>query len=197
MWKYTGTVRPDFARTTRLGQESVWDYPRPPALKADERTVTVFSNDTLIAKSNACIRVLETAGAPTFYIPCKDVSRQHLINIDQRSHCEWKGTATYCSLRAPRQETGEAMPCGWQYIEPSPAFITIKDYYGFYPGVLDCYVDDEQVRPQPGGFYGGWVTDEIVGPIKGEPGSGNCSVALFPHFASFTAPAKTSAEDMA
>ena len=166
MWNYTGDVRPDFAEPTKQGQESVWDYPRPPIMQEDKRTITIFSSQGLIAKSNACIRVLETAGAPTFYVPPQDVQEQLLVDVAGQSFCEWKGIATYCALtKAPSH------PCGWQYREPNKAFATLQFYYGFYPSILECYVDDELVQAQPGGFYGGWVTSEIVGPIKGEPGS--------------------------
>lgn len=173
MWKYTGAIRPSFAETPKATQESVWDYPRPPALQSDSRTISIYANKVLIAKSNNCLRIVETAGAPTFYIPPADVDQNLLINIDHRSHCEWKGIATYCALSESAQEPTHATPCGWQYTQPSQAFSTIKNHYGFYPAILECYVDDERVRPQPGGFYGGWVTNEIVGPIKGEPGSEN------------------------
>lgn len=171
MWKYTGTVRPNFAEPVGPGQESVWDYPRPPVLKTDKRTVTVFAGQILIAKSARCIRVLETAGAPTFYLPPQDVQQQLLVNIEHRSFCEWKGVASYCALSDATSNGEQLEPCGWQYTEPSDAFAAIQDHYGFYPSLLTCYVDDELVQPQPGGFYGGWVTSEIVGPIKGEPGS--------------------------
>lgn len=183
MWKYNGVVRPSFAEATLAGQESVWDYPRPPELRADTRTVTVYSKEILIARTSTSIRVLETAGAPTFYIPPKDVRQQYLLNIDHRSYCEWKGVATYCcmspplptpapiSTQVPAYGSDEIVPCGWQYTDPSETFMMIEGYYSFYPGILDCYVNEERVRPQAGGFYGGWVTDEIVGPIKGAPGS--------------------------
>ena len=172
MWKYTGKNRPTFAEQPAAGQESVWDYPRPPALKADERRVTVYFEELLIADSTATMRVLETAGAPTFYIPADDiVGREYLTPIDRRSICEWKGIATYCTLVDCEEVQNRLPACGWQYTNPSTAFTAIKNHYSFYPALLDCFVDDEKVAPQPGGFYGGWVTSEIVGPIKGEPGT--------------------------
>ena len=171
MWKYNGTSRPDFAEEPKSGEESVWDYPRPPALKPDRRRIRVCFGDTIVAESTDCIRVLETAGAPTFYIPPHAVDTSILRNVDQRSICEWKGIATYCSIIEAIGDEFRLKPCGWQYTNPSPAFAEIKDFYSFYPSILDCYVDDEKVKPQAGGFYGGWVTNEIVGPIKGESGT--------------------------
>ena len=171
MWKYNGRERPHFALPTQAGQESVWDYPRPPVLMRDKRRVRVYFGDTLLAESSSCMRVLETAGAPTFYIPPQDVDGAILRNVDHRSICEWKGIATYCSVVEQRGETFQLRPCGWQYTDPSAAFAAIKGFYSFYPSILDCFVDEEKVQPQPGGFYGGWVTGEIVGPIKGEPGT--------------------------
>ena len=172
MWKYTGKERPPFAEQPADGQESVWDYPRPPVLQADQRRVMVYFDELLIADSTSTIRVLETAGAPTYYIPADDiVGHEYLAPIDRRSICEWKGIATYCTFIDGEQSQNRLPACGWQYTNPSNAFAAIKDHYSFYPALLDCFIDDEKVTPQPGGFYGGWVTSQIVGPIKGEPGS--------------------------
>ncbi|MGR8947012.1 MAG: DUF427 domain-containing protein [Gammaproteobacteria bacterium] len=171
MWKYTGKFRPSFAESPKAGQESVWDYPRPPALKTDSRRVKVFYGKVLLAESHSCLRVLETAGAPTFYIPPEDVNSAYLKNIDQHSFCEWKGIATYCCLDEGSLTIKRLIPCGWQYTNPTNAFVPIKDHYSFYPARVDCFVNEEQVRPQAGDFYGGWITSEIVGPIKGGPGT--------------------------
>ena len=167
LWNYTGNGRPDFAVEPGPGQESVWDYPRPPALVDDARLVEVFDGDRRIASTRAALRVLETASPPTFYLPPESLDADALETVGGASFCEWKGAARYWAL------AGQAEPVGWSYPSPSPAFLRLRDYVGFYPGRLRCFVDGERVRPQPGGFYGGWITDEIVGPVKGEPGTGH------------------------
>ena len=169
MWQFTGNARPDFAIEPKNGEESVWDYPRPPVCKHDPREVIVRLGDEVVAQSTRCIRILETASPPTFYIPPTDVNLDCLESSPGSSFCEWKGAATYWSLL-----TGSARlkNVGWSYPAPSKRFLGIRGYLSFYPAKLECYVDGERVRPQPGGFYGGWVTDEIIGPYKGEPGTG-------------------------
>ena len=154
-WDYDGRERPTFADTPNPGQESVWDYPRPPAIQPDERRITVRSYELLIAESSRALRVLETASAPGFYLP-------------GGSSCEWKGSAVYFDLNAP---WGEVRRVGWTYPEPHPEFAAITGYIAFYPARLECYVDGERVRSQPGGFYGGWVTSDLAGPVKGAPGT--------------------------
>ncbi len=167
MWKNTGQKRPDFAIEPAEGQESVWDYPRPPALVEDARLVEVFAGDRQLASTHAAFRVLETASPPTFYLPPESIAPGVLERVGGRSYCEWKGEAAYWALEG----TGE--PVAWSYPAPSPRFAQLRDYLGFYPGRVACFVDGERVRPQPGGFYGGWITDEVVGPVKGEPGTGH------------------------
>jgi len=168
MWKYTGHQRPPFAETPGPGQESVWDYPRPPKLVAEHRRIVVKSGDLLIADSRETYRILETAGPPTFYIPPRNVHQELLKPFPGTSICEWKGTAQYCALATstlPRQAIG------WSYPKALAPYSATANYFSFYPGRVGCFVDSERVRPQPGYFYGGWITDEIVGPWKGEPGT--------------------------
>lgn len=167
-WQYDGSRRPDFAETPGPGQESVWDYPRPPRVVPDKRTVVVRYQDQQIAKSQQAIRVLETAGAPVFYLPPEHVNTDWLRLAAATSRCEWKGVAAYWNLTIGRDTVEHA---AWSYPDPFPGFEAIQGYYAFYPVKLECRVDDERVRPQPGGFYGGWMTDEITGPVKGVPGS--------------------------
>ncbi len=167
LWNYTGSGRPEFAIEPAPGQESVWDYPRPPAIVDDTRLVEVFEGDRRIASTRAAVRVLETASPPTFYLPPESVEPGALEPAGGASFCEWKGAARYWSV------AGKPEPVAWSYPTPSAAFLRLRDYVGFYPGRLACFVDGERVRPQPGGFYGGWITDEIVGPVKGEPGTGH------------------------
>lgn len=150
------------------GQESVWDYPRPPAIVPDARVVEVRAgaDGPLVARTTGAVRILETASPPTFYLPPESVVDGALTVVDGASHCEWKGRAEYLAL------SGTTDPVGWRYPSPYPEFASIAGWVSFYPARLRCTVDGETVRPQPGGFYGGWMTDEIVGPVKGEPGTG-------------------------
>ena len=166
MWNYTGSTRPEFAIEPGPDQESLWDYPRPPALRPDHRLVEVRAGDHLIASSVATYRVCETASPPTFYIPAADVDLDSLVATDGGSVCEWKGAASYYSLAAD-----PAVPVAWTYRRPRPRFDRIRDYVAFYPSRVDCFVAGERVLPQPGRFYGGWITADVVGPFKGEPGT--------------------------
>jgi uncharacterized protein (DUF427 family) len=165
MWQYTGSERPEFAEDPGPGQESVWDYPRPPALEASNRKVLVRAGGIELARSSRCHRAIETASPPTWYIPAEDVNTDALVPVSGSSFCEWKGAASYWGL------TGTGDMVGWSYPEPTHSFAAIRGAFSFYPGRVECFVDSERVRPQPGQFYGGWVTDEIVGPMKGEPGT--------------------------
>ncbi len=168
MWQFTGRERPPFAMEPGPGQESVWDYPRPPKCVEDPREVMVLFGDTVIAKTTSGIRVLETASPPTVYIPPADIHMQFLKRSAGSSFCEWKGQATYWSLHLGQHEVRDV---GWSYEHPSERFASIHGFLSFYPALLECSIDGERVRPQPGGFYGGWVTDEIIGPYKGESGT--------------------------
>ena len=169
MWEYRGQKRPYFAIEPEPGQESVWDYPRPPALKRDGRRVEIRFADVILADSRRTQRVLETASPPTFYIPPEDVHVELLTPLAGASFCEWKGTASYYDVRAGEKVARDA---AWTYRSPTEAFITIRNWVAFYPGRMDeCTVDGEVVRAQAGGFYGGWITSELEGPFKGEPGT--------------------------
>ncbi|WP_420427421.1 DUF427 domain-containing protein [Algiphilus sp.] len=167
-WVYDGSQRPPFAETPGPGQESIWDYPRPPALVADSRRVRVFLGEQLVAETRQAYRLLETAGAPTFYLPPEAVDLSLLHPAPARSHCEWKGQAQYWDVRSGSQQADHA---AWAYPKPHARYAAIAGYIAFYLGDLLGYVDDEQARPQPGGFYGGWVTRDVVGPFKGEAGT--------------------------
>ena len=161
-WQHTGQTRPDFALEPGPGEESVWDYPRPPAIVDDSRDVQVFAADgTLIAACSDTKRVLETASPPTFYLP-PSALKVTLKSVDGVSYCEWKGQAEYFQYQEQR--------LAWRYLKPTRAFAEIAGWYAFYPAQCRCVVAGQNVRAQAGGFYGGWVTDEIVGPYKGEPG---------------------------
>ena len=164
-WEYRGQRRPSFAVEPNEGEESVWDYPRPPAVVDDNREVVVMFGKELIAKSTNSKRVLETASPPTFYIPPEDVNTSKLVRSNNSSRCEWKGEATYWHLKTDQRVINNI---AWTYQQPYEEFEEIEEYFAFYPGKLDCFVDEKKVKAQPGGFYGGWITPEIVGPVKGE-----------------------------
>lgn len=167
MWQYRGQKRPDFAAVPGPGQESVWDYPRPPRLALDTRLVELYDGDQVVASSSQTYRVLETASPRSFYIPSQDVNWNLLLAAPGRSVCEWKGVATYWRL----QSQPEGGVVGWSYPGPTEAFQPIRNYLSVYPAILACYVAGERVRAQAGRFYGGWITSEIVGPFKGERGT--------------------------
>lgn len=152
------------------GQESVWDYPRPPLLERSAKHVEIRSDDVLLAGTSDAYRVLETSHPPTWYLPADSFAPGVLVPAGGRgSVCEWKGAAVYWDVVLP---DGGVLPAeGWSYPRPTSAFVPITSYVTVYARTLECFVDGERVRPQPGGFYGGWVTDEIVGPFKGGPGS--------------------------
>ncbi len=171
MWKYQGQQRPDFADEPGRDQESVWDYPRPPALVDCSQLIEVKAGPDNIASSTRCKRVLETASPPTVYIPHEDIDFDLLMREPGNSWCEWKGAAEYWSLARTNHGAAGGQSIGWSYPNPNPAFDVIRDWLCFYPGRIECYVDGERVRPQEGGFYGGWVTDSIAGPWKGGPGT--------------------------
>ena len=167
-WQYDGRARPPFAVEPAAGQESVWDYPRPPRLEPEPRLVVIRVGDVIVGRSNACLRVLETASPPTIYMPPADLVPACLEGATGTSRCEWKGEARYWTVVAAGQRLTRA---GWSYPDPFPEFAPLAGFVAFYPGRIECTVDGVRVRPQPGGFYGGWVTPEIVGPFKGEPGT--------------------------
>jgi len=152
-----------------LPYESVWSYPRPPKLEPEKRSVLVTLDGETIASSDRALRVCETAGGPVVYIPAEDITPGALRPSGGRgSFCEWKGAATYFDVVAGGRTIEHAV---WSYPEPSSAFEQLAGHYSLYPALVECRLDGELVRPQPGGFYGGWITDGITGPIKGEPGS--------------------------
>ncbi len=151
------------------GQESVWDYPRPPRLEPTAKRLRVVFAGTTIAETTQGWRVLETSHPPVYYFPPGDILPDALVATPRTSWCEWKGAAQYHTVRVGQRVAPDA---AWSYPRPTPPFAPIAGYIAFYAAAMDaCYVDDEQVVPQPGGFYGGWITKDIVGPFKGVPGS--------------------------
>ena len=138
-------------------------------LRLTPETLVVKWNEIVVAATTGAMRVLETASPPTFYLPPEDVRLELLSGSPSASVCEWKGPASYWSLAFPE---GPVLPnVGWTYREPFQGFDQIVDYISFYPARLACFIAGVRVEPQPGNVYGGWVTPDVVGPFKGEPGT--------------------------
>ena len=151
------------------GQQSVWSFPRPAIAERSGAHVKIEHRGLVIADTHASVRTLETSHPPSYYFPIDAIAPGTLRRARGSSFCEWKGAAQYWDvvigdLVLPR--------VGWSYPDPSPAFATLRDHVAFYAGPFDrCSVDGETVVPQPGSFYGGWITGDLVGPFKGIPGS--------------------------
>lgn len=152
------------------GQESVWDYPRPPRVEPVDRRIVIRHGGETIADTTAAFRVLETSHPPVYYLPTDDIRMGLLREASGSSYCEWKGAARYWDVTLPSGETFRQV--GWDYPDPSRGFEDIRGHIAFYAAPFDeVTVGGVQVEPQPGGFYGGWVTPDVVGPFKGGPGS--------------------------
>lgn len=151
------------------GQESVWDYPRPPKVDPTDKRVQIVFNGVTIADTTNAKRVLETSHPPTYYIPMNDVKMDYLTPTPRRTMCEFKGQAAYYTVSVDGQTEANA---AWHYPTPTERFRALKDHLCFYPSKMDaCYVGGEQVQSQEGDFYGGWITSDIVGPFKGGAGT--------------------------
>ena len=167
-WRRRGR-RPARLEVPGPGQESVWDYPRPPAIERVAGEVSVEHAGQVLALTRAALRVCETASPPTYYLPLDDVRREHLVDAGGGSHCEWKGAAHYFDVRVGERTSPRA---AWCYPLPAAEYADLDGHVAFYASRVDrCRVAGQLVRPQPGGFYGGWVTPDLVGPFKGVPGS--------------------------
>lgn len=151
------------------GQESVWDYPRPPRVEPTDESVEIRLGGVVVASSTRALRVLETSHPPTYYVPVEDFVAGALRPAAGSSWCEFKGTATYWDVVAGDVVAAGA---GWSYPRPTAGFEALVDHVAVMPAAVDaCTVDGEVVVPQEGGFYGGWVTSRVVGPFKGGPGT--------------------------
>ncbi len=147
----------------------MWDYPRPPRLERSDRHVRVVHGGVVVADTVKAWRVLETSQAPGWYLPPDDVAMEHLRPVAGRSFCEWKGLASYWDVVVGPTVVEQA---AWSYPHPTEAFTAIRDHLAFYPDRVDlCEVDGQQVQAMEGGFYGGWITPDVVGPFKGAPGT--------------------------
>ncbi|HSU01454.1 MAG TPA: DUF427 domain-containing protein [Nocardioides sp.] len=149
--------------------ESVWDYPRPPRVESSSEHVVVTHRGVVLADTTASLRVLETSHPPTYYLPRSAFADGVLRPGQGDSFCEWKGRATYLDLVVG----DDVLPAiAWTYPTPSKGFEALLDHVALYPGRVErCTVDGEVVEPQPGHFYGGWITSRVTGPFKGAPGT--------------------------
>lgn len=149
--------------------ESVWDYPRPPALDESSEHVVVTHRGNIVCDTRRAIRVLETSHPPTYYLPREDFHTEFLEPVAGQTICEFKGVAHYADIVV----AGDRISRGaWWYPHPHPDFEAIRDYIAIYPGRVDqCTVDGEVVQAQEGDFYGGWITSRVQGPFKGGPGT--------------------------
>ena len=153
----------------RPGQESVWAFPRPARAEAVANHLLITHAGLVVAETRRGVRTLETSHPPSYYFPPEDVAPSVLRPSRRGSICEWKGQAVYYDVALP---DGRATDAAWSYPDPSAAFALMRDYVAFYAAPFDgCFVDGERVRPQPGGFYGGWITSRVAGPFKGGPKS--------------------------
>jgi uncharacterized protein (DUF427 family) len=155
------------AEKPKKGQESVWDYPRPPKLEKVTSSVEVFFGGRRIASTNKALRILETSHPPTVYIPVQDIESDCLIRSNQTTFCEWKGKGNYYHLQSEELKVENA---AWYYPKPKATYAELKNCIAFYPSKVDaCFIDGQKVVAQQGDFYGGWITSKIVGPFKGAP----------------------------
>ena len=151
------------------GQESVWSYPRPPVAQPCASHLTVMHRGVTVAETRRAIRTLETSHPPTYYFPREDVAVFLLRRSQRRSFCEWKGEAVYFDVLI---EDRVLCDVAWSYPRPTAGFGSLRDHIAFYARAFEgCFIDGERVTPQPGGFYGGWITSHVAGPFKGGPGS--------------------------
>lgn len=151
------------------GQESVWAYPRPAVAEPTAARVTIEHRGVIVADTRSSVRTLETSHPPSYYIPRSDIAQGVLRRATGSSFCEWKGAANYWDVAIGGWVLASV---GWSYPSPTVAFAALRDHVAFYAAPFDrCSVAGETVVPQPGDFYGGWITANLAGPFKGAPGS--------------------------
>lgn len=144
--------------------ESVWDYPRPPRIEPTPRRIRVVLGGETIVDTTRALRVLETTHPPVYYVPIADVRADALHDTARSTFCEFKGSARYFVVEGGSKREENA---AWTY-DDGP----LAGHVAFYAARMDaCFVDEEKVTPQEGGFYGGWITSDLVGPFKGGPGT--------------------------
>lgn len=151
------------------GQESVWSYPRPAIAELCARRLTILHRGVTVADTRKAVRTLETSHPPSYYFPPEDVDQSFLTRSSRSSFCEWKGAASYFDVTVAGETIADV---AWSYGRPTPGFVSLKDHIAFYAAPFDeCLIDGEKAAPQPGGFYGGWISSHVAGPFKGVPGS--------------------------
>jgi len=162
-------MRPPAPDPTGPGQESVWDYPRPAVAQPSARHIRIEHRGIVLADTRHTVRTLETSHPPSYYLPPSAIAMTALHQTTGGSFCEWKGQAIYYDVIIG----GERLPAvAWSYPAPTAPFAALRGYVAFYAAPFDgCFIDGERVVPQPGGFYGGWITSDIIGPFKGVAGS--------------------------
>ncbi|MBZ0301854.1 MAG: DUF427 domain-containing protein [Anaerolineae bacterium] len=160
---------PSNADSQQPAQESVWDYPRPPRAEPTSKLIRIEFNGVVVAETRRAVRVLETSHPPVYYVPQADIQMRLLTPTRKHTSCEFKGSARYWTLTVGARRSEDA---AWSYPQPEPGYAILRDHLAFYASRVDaCYVDGERVIPQPGDFYGGWITTGITGPFKGGPGT--------------------------
>lgn len=160
------TPKPDPAAP---GQESVWSFPRPAIAEPCLRRITIVHRGVTLADTRRAVRTLETSHPPSYYVPPEDVDPAALTRSSASSFCEWKGAAGYFDVSVAGETFRDV---AWSYARPTPGFASLKDHVAFYAAPFDqCLIDGERATPQPGGFYGGWISSHVAGPFKGVPGS--------------------------
>ena len=152
-----------------LNRESVWSCPRPAITESCAVHLTIKHRGMIVADTRRSIRSLETSHPPSYYVPPDAIARGVLRRAEGSSFCEWKGAAVYWDVLIDDLVVPKA---GWSYPDPDPRFAMLRDHVALYAAPFDCCgIDVETVVPQPGQFYGGWITSEVVGPLKGVSGS--------------------------
>jgi len=157
----------------------VWDYPRPPRLEPTKRRIRVVHAGILLADTTHALRILETSHPPVYYIPRSDLRMEFLNPINgKHTFCEFKGEASYWSIDLAHAADGDdkrssnAEAAAWSYENPQKQYAQLAHHLAFYASrVSECWVDEERVMPQPGDFYGGWITKDVIGPFKGGVGT--------------------------
>jgi uncharacterized protein (DUF427 family) len=150
------------------GQESVWDYPRPPIVELSKKPVRVLLNGIVVAEADSTLRVLETSHPPVHYIHPDNINWEYIRKATKTTFCEYKGLAAHYTVEVSDLKVVNG---AWYYPAPTSGYLEIKGYVAFYPGKFECYINGERAKAQHGDFYGGWITSDVVGPFKGEPGT--------------------------
>ena len=167
--RWSKSNKPKEVVIPKIGQESVWNYPRPPRIEPISDILIIENNQVEIVNSQNALKVMETASPPTYYIPTADIKIEYFQKNSKSSYCEWKGKASYYDFLS---DGTIIQSVGWYYNKPKSKYASLKDHVAFYASKFDqCTVGEMKVTSQKGDFYGGWITDNIVGPFKGDPGT--------------------------